>query len=134
MGYRLLTPLNVLRTDSREPLLSQRWTYLANNFLRRIWTCDNHPLKTTLEKIIEGRETPTFVQYSQLPLLASAFKDMRIKLYLLEHGHSFLGYSREWESYWLKPAIDMEKGRSIKNSLKATCKFDEIFRQEITQT
>jgi hypothetical protein len=49
LGLRSLTPANIVLEEAKIPLLKIRFRCLARNFVTRMITNEDHPLRTTLE-------------------------------------------------------------------------------------
>jgi hypothetical protein len=53
LGLRSSTPANIVLGEAKIPSLEIRFRYLAHNFVTRMLTDEAHPLRTTLEEIID---------------------------------------------------------------------------------
>jgi hypothetical protein len=58
LGLRCSTPANIVLGEAKIPPLEIQFRYLARNFFTRMLTYEAHPLRITLEEIIDWKETP----------------------------------------------------------------------------
>ena len=120
-----------MRVKAREPYLRQRWSYLASNFVFRVFTRDDHSLRTILEETKDFRESPTFIHLSESSFITEVFNSNISLLRFLEQGSFFSGYAVEWESYWHHPEVDFDRGRARQKSQMPIQSFMETFNYEI---
>nr|XP_012231351.1 PREDICTED: uncharacterized protein LOC105677355 [Linepithema humile] len=123
-------PTNILLAEAREPSLMQRWAYLSSNFVSRIWTWSNHPLKEIMDNIIESRDTPTYVQRINESTLITSFRKLQDILRVLESSPKFLGYSKHWLSLFYVPNVVFDRGRQLCESSSVQQDFEKIFAYE----
>jgi hypothetical protein len=77
------TPANIALGEAKIPLLEIRFRYLARNFVTRILTNEDHPLRTKLEEIIIWKENPMNLDRVDTVPIIEAFKDIVCKEHLI---------------------------------------------------
>lgn len=114
MGYKQSTSVNVLLAESRKSTLLQRWSYLAGNFIAKVWSWENHPLKSILENITDTRDTPTFIERNKKSILVSTFESLVGPLRIVESCPTYVCLSKNWLSFILLMWNSLEEN-SLKN-------------------
>jgi hypothetical protein len=120
LGLRSSTPANTVLGEAKIPLLEIRFQYLARNFVSRMLKNEAHPLRTTLQVIVDWKETPVNIDRAGTVPLTEAFRDIVFKEHLIGKALLPLCCETTFTSIMCIPSVMIDRGLKFAASTKLT--------------
>jgi hypothetical protein len=107
LGLRSSTPANIVSP------LEIRFRYLARNFVTRMITNEDHPLRTTLEEVIDWKENPVNTDRVGTVPLIEAFRDIVPKEHLIGKASLPLCCKTTFTSVMSRQSVGIDRGTKL---------------------
>jgi len=127
LGYRKSTPLNIILTESCEPIFKDRIEFLGHNYIARTSSQPNHPLNTIFSKIDDHLNNPTLVKRISAPLLYECHSSFSRIAHLFHQSNIPTFCLYDYSLKFFCPQVSFEEGILLKEDPQPSSLFNSLF-------
>jgi len=128
MGYRTSTPINIITSESKVPLIKYRFELLCYKFLLRCLARENLSMLNCLEETNNLSEHFIYENNFDKVTLVLKFEEVKSYENFIHKSSTPICYQLDFKYQFNNVKVDLLSGESIKEASDAEKKFQKIFQ------